>query len=263
MFSEKQGCGGTMTAGSFIAAEDTAAVELKDNSGGVKARNLVYFGKSAGSAGYGPQSFMVEHPKGRVGAAHFHNVDQYQVFFPSAGATYKQAPIDSPIFHYTDAYTVYGPYAAGDDQPLRSLTLRARHSRVTAFVPAERDKLPKADRARRHVTIALGPARPMAPAESEVRVLIEPYADGLAAYLIEAGPDVTVAIPPGPRSGGEYCCVLDGSVLDGGRAYTAQAVRWDEPGQGVQALVAGDPGMRVLVMRFPDPPASDPGSMSR
>jgi len=244
-------------AGTFVAAKDAADVELIDSSGQTKAFNRVYFGKSAGSAGNGPQSFMVEHPKGRVGAAHFHDVDQYQVFFPSAGATYKKAPIDSPIFHYTDAYTVYGPYAAGDDEPLLSLTLRARHSQVTAFIPAERDKLPRPSAGRRHVTTALGPPRQMASGESDLRVLIEPDDDGLAAYLLEAGPATLVAVPPCTRSGGQYCCVLDGSVVDNGRAHESQAVRWDDPGQTMQALASGDSGMRVLVMRFAHPATSD------
>jgi hypothetical protein len=179
------------------------------------------------------------------------------VFFPSAGATYKQTPIDSPIFHYTDAYTVYGPYAAGDDQPLRSLTLRARHSGVTAFIPAERDKLPKARAARRHVTIALGPARRMASGASDVRVLIEPDDDGLAAYLVEAGPATVASVPQGTRSGGQYCCVLDGAVVDNGRAYESDAVRWDDPGQTMPALASSESGMRVLVMRFPRRPTPD------
>jgi hypothetical protein len=243
--------------GSFIAAENAVDVELRDKLGQIKARNHVYFGGAAGSTGDGPQSFMVEHPQGRVGVAHFHNVDQYQVFFPSAGATYKQAPIDSPIFHYTDAYTVYGPYAAGEDQPLHSLTLRARHSQVTAFVPEERDKLPKASQARRHVTTALGPARRMASGESDIRVLIVPDDDGLSAYVIEAGPATAIALPPATRSAGQYCCVLDGSVIEGGRAYESRAVRWDDPDQAVQTLTSGPAGMRVLVVRFPDPPTPD------
>jgi hypothetical protein len=217
----------------------------------------VYYGGPAGSAGDGPQSFMVEHPKGRIGTAHFHNVDQYQVFFPAPGATYKQSPIDSPIFHYTDAFTVYGPYAAGDDQPLKSLTLRARHSLVTAFMPEGRDELPKPSRARRHVTATLGPVRRMTCGESDVRVLIEPHDDGLAAYLLEAGPQTRVAVPPCQRTGGQYCCVLDGSVIEGGRAHDAQAVRWDGPGHTMRSLTSGQSGLRVLVMRFPDPPTSD------
>jgi hypothetical protein len=243
-----------MTA--WVGADQTRLVELIGTSGEVKARNHVYFGESAGAAGDGPQSFMVEHPIGRVGTAHFHNVDQYQVFYPSPGATYKNSPITSPIFHYTDAYTVYGPYAGGAEQPLRSLTLRALHSQVTAYVPQDRDQLPKARAPRRHVTIALGPAADLPAGQMSTRALIEPDTDGLAAFVVEAGPGAVVDVPRDLSGGGQFSCVLDGAVVEDGRSIGVDAVGW-ELHPAAETFTAGADGMRVLVMRFPDPPSTE------
>lgn len=242
--------------GTFVSIEETGHFEVRSETGDLKALNRPFFGAPGRGRGSGPQAFMVESPAGRIGAAHFHDVDQFQVFFASAGATYKHSPIESPLLHYADAYTTYGPYAAGPREPLTFLTLRARHSGVTAYVPEERGKLPRATRPRRHSVVDLGAAEP--PSQRlHTTALIGPYEDGLAAYVIEAGPDTVAQLPTVGRCGGQYTIVLDGSVIHGGRDLECRAVRWDDAADDAPPLTAGGSGLRVLILRFPDPPSAE------
>lgn len=243
---------------SFVTRRDTQLVEIRNSDGRVRSHNYVFFGEAARRQGEGPQAFMAETPAGTAGHPHFHNVDQYQIFYPASGATYKNKLIDSPLLHYTDAYTAYGPYASGPDAPSEHLTLRARHSSVTAYVPEERGKLAGIRHVRRHFTVQLGAPRSLQSGHACVDVLIEPDSDGLAAYLVQAGPDTQSGLPPlGAVSGGQYCCLLDGSIREGESTFTPDAVRWDGPGENADAFMAGASGMRFVVLRFPDPPTSE------
>jgi hypothetical protein len=243
---------------SFVTRRDTQLVEIRNGAGDVRSHNYVFFGEAARRQGMGPQAFMAETPAGTAGHPHFHNVDQYQIFYPAPGATYKNKPIDSPLLHYTDAFTAYGPYASGPELPSEHLTLRARHSSVTAYVPEEREKLAGVRYVRRHFTVPLGVPRRLHVGQASVDVLIEPEDDGLAAYLLESGPNTQAALPPlGAVSGGQYCCLLDGSVREGEVDLPAEAVRWDDPGENAEAFMAGGSGMRLVVLRFPSPPTSE------
>jgi hypothetical protein len=243
--------------GAFVARADTRHTEVRSNTGELKADNHVFFGESAGKAGDGPQAFMVVSPKGRAGHPHFHNVDQYQVFFPSPGATYKNKPIERPLLHYADAFTAYGPYASGADVPMQYLTLRARHSSITAYVPEERDKLSGVKHIRRHVAVTLDPPHSLGQGETRLEVLIEPDSDGLAAYLLQAGPGAVIESPRPAASGGRYTCILAGSVVDAEQAFAAESLRWDGPQERADRLIAGKSGVRALIMQFPDPPTPD------
>ena len=68
----------------------------------------------------GPQAFLIEtYPPEQQTAAHFHSTDQFQIFFPAEGAYYQRTEIRSPLLHYSDAYTTYGPLEQGGaDGPL-------------------------------------------------------------------------------------------------------------------------------------------------
>jgi hypothetical protein len=243
---------------SFVARSDTRVVPVIGTGGELKSHNYVFFGEPAGRPGEGPQAFIAQTPAGRASHPHFHNVDQYQIFFPALGATYKEKAIDSILFHYADAFTAYGPYASGPGAPSEHLTLRARHSSVTAYVPEERDKLAGIHYVRRHVTHSLGAPLALDAGQTAIEALIDPKDDGLAAYVVQAGPHTEVSLPQRTGSGGQYCCLLDGSVLDGESEFKPDAVRWDAPAANADAgaFTAGASGMRVLVMRFPDPPTS-------
>ena len=105
---------------------------------------------------------MVMLPPGYLGRAHFHEVDQFQVFFGGAGATYQRHEVPWAMLHYADAYTTYGPFQAGGST-LRFFTLRARPTLGTHYMPESRDKLVR--RGRRTLHLALEPEAPPPPGE--------------------------------------------------------------------------------------------------
>jgi hypothetical protein len=113
-----------------------------------------YFGRSE-EVRAGPRGFLVERtPTESTVPAHFHSTDQFQVFFPSAGAWYQRQRIETPLLHYADAYLVYGPFGSGSE-PLCFFTLCPVASTITGYMPGARDKLIR--RGRRHVKVDLAP----------------------------------------------------------------------------------------------------------
>ena len=212
-----------------------------------------YFGKF-GESVPGPQAFLVEtYPPNSKTAAHFHSTDQFQIFLPSAGAWYQRTEVHTPLLHYSDAYTTYGPFGTGE-APLGLYTLRRQASEVTGFMPRDRDKLVR--RGRRNVHVDLGPAmeRVEGPGTSSIETLIEPHEDGLAAYLVSAGTDVEVcALPPDhPEATAQYLWVLDGQALCRGRQLRERCLGWRTLDTPAPTFTSGrDSGFRLLVMQFP------------
>src|SRR5256885_10627137 len=100
----------------------------------------LYFGRPD-VAGPGPQIYVNTLDPGVELAAHFHKVDQFQVFFGTPGATFKRHEISPLMVHYTDAYSTYGPFRASADVPLRLTTIRAESSIFGAVMPGPRAEL--------------------------------------------------------------------------------------------------------------------------
>jgi hypothetical protein len=201
----------------------------------------------------GPQGFLVEVvPPHTTFGAHFHSTDQFQVFFPSQGTWYQKHAVDSPLLHYADAYTTYGPFGT-EANAMSFYTLRPVASTVTGYMPGSRDKLPY--RGRRILSVDLGSrlGMTMAIGESQVETLIEPDDDGLAAYLLTAGPStVTMPPPPPTRSGGQYLVVITGGLRHNDQWLVERSLGWSGPGTQPVHLEAGpSSGFELLVLRLP------------
>src|SRR5580692_4578218 len=61
-----------------------------------------------------PLAFLVNGPPRYVIPAHFHDIDQYQIFVGGHATLGKHDVLPGSI-HYADAYTPYGPIVAEDD----------------------------------------------------------------------------------------------------------------------------------------------------
>jgi hypothetical protein len=212
-----------------------------------------YFGASTERLA-GPQAFLIEtYPADSETAAHFHSTDQFQIFFPAEGAYYQRTEIRSPLLHYSDAYTTYGPFGTGG-APMGLYTLRRRASEITGYMPKDRDK--RVRRGWRNVHVDLGPALEpkTTPGTSRVSTLIEPQDDGLAAYLITAGSDTPVAELPTDheQATAQYLCVLEGQLTVGDRVYGPRSLGWRTLDAPLPALAsAGVGGFSLLVLQFP------------
>src|SRR5579862_2487593 len=101
----------------------------------------LFFGK-ADELIDGPQAYINELDPAVELAAHFHKVDQFQVFFGVSGARFLRHPIPKVMVHYTDAYSTYGPFRSGTEGRLLYATLRAEHSNFGGVMPGARSQLP-------------------------------------------------------------------------------------------------------------------------
>ena len=236
----------------FVDHRDAVYTE-ELNSRGALQRQYDYFGKESAHQ-FGPEAFLVDYGPERTTTAHFHSVDQFQIFFGAAGAQYQRHAIPAVELHYADAFVTYGPFSAGAER-MRFFTLRPCQGQVKGNMPAERHKLRY--RGRRGLHVDLEPYLLPAPAEGEsVAVdIIEPDADGLSATLLRTGPGAAVELErPAPNSGA-YLCVLSGSVDVDGRTFGPFSLGWVPPDDGRPVTVSsGVSECAVLQMTYPFPP---------
>lgn len=206
-----------------------------------------YFASDA--EGVGPEAYLVEVPSPSETAAHFHDVDQFQVFFGGNGAWYQRHDIGNFTLHYSDAYTTYGPFGCRGAEPLRYFTLRQFAARLAGFPPGDRPT--RAGRRRNiEADVPAGVAVPEGRIDERTVIAEEP--DGLAAELLSAGPKTQFTVPsPDQENAGAYCCVLGGSVRVGDSTYGPQSLAWLEPHLPSPAFVAGGSGVQLLRLQFP------------
>src|SRR5690348_1666786 len=105
----------------FVAFDEAEHVRLE-----AKHFDSYVFFSTRDAEGEGPQMYMNQVDRGVELGSHFHRVDQFQVFFGDEGSVFQRKPIPELLVHYTDAYSVYGPFKAAPDSDLLYATIRAR-----------------------------------------------------------------------------------------------------------------------------------------
>ena len=209
------------------------------NSRGAMQRQYDYFGKQSPRQ-FGPEAFLVDYGPDRTTTAHFHSVDQFQIFFGAAGARYQRHQIPAVELHYADAFVTYGPFSAGAER-MRFFTLRPCQGQFKGEMPSERHKLRYQGRRGIHVDVEAHLSTMPAAGDSSAIDLIAPEPDGLSARLVSAGAGaVAPTREPGAPNSGAYVCVLSGYADVGGRAFGPLALGW---------VPAGDDDAVALVDR--------------
>ena len=240
-----------MNATTFVDHRDAMYTEHLNPQGHAQ-RKFSYFGKNTPHA-WGPEAFMVDYGPDRTGIAHFHSVDQFQVFFGAPGARYQRHPIPTVELHYSDAFVTYGPFSAAGER-FRFFTLRPCQGQYKGTMPAERHLLEY--QGRRGINVGLEPQLSINPAPGEVIVdeVIERHGDGLAATLIAAGPDSDVQLGSTEATSGRYLVVLTGGLAGHGDSARF-ALGWTRPNEGASVVHTAASGVtRLLSMTFPYPP---------
>ena len=97
-------------------------------------------GKTGHDSFPGPQGYLARVAPTHDVGSHFHKVDQFQVMFGAPGAFYQRWR-SRAFLHYTDAYSVYGPFGAGQEDEFFFFTLRAVQSTLHGAMPEMRDQL--------------------------------------------------------------------------------------------------------------------------
>jgi hypothetical protein len=235
----------------FVAFEDTEFQRVAADTYGFDSH--VFFG-SRKYSGPGPQIYMNNVDPGVTLSAHFHRIDQFQVFFGNDGARFQRKPIPSVFVHYADAFTTYGPFSAAPDAPLLYATIRAQSDNYGGVMPGARGERPYLGR--RHVSAGVdgweASSRPPAGATRTVEVL-RPAADGPTAQLVQLGPGAAWNSPDVRGTSGRALCVLDGEVQADEISYGPRSIGWQARTDPSLCVRAGAAGCALLTLNFPWP----------
>ena len=196
-----------------------------------------------------PLAFLVNGPPGYVIPAHFHEIDQYQIFVGGSATLGKHDVLPGSI-HYADAYTPYGPIVAEDDG-FAYLTLRPVSSTGYHEMPGAAPLVKEQSHR----------ARPARPDDGGRRRHARTAEDRHAAVVRTAGrrrrlsaecraPRGNSATGNSARRGPHDFVVLDGEVTAGGRTYQPRSCIWIDAGEPGPAMVAGAAGAVVAFMSF-------------
>ena len=197
-----------------------------------------------------PQAFLVEQDPDTVIEPHFHLEDEFQVMVAGSGSLGRHR-VEPVSVHYAGAHTGYGPITAGSDG-LSYFTLRARMDSGAQFLPGARGRMQRVPK--RHL---LG--NPVHPSEApelaarrelEVVTILEPQADGIAAWMLRLPAAGTATAPVHP-GGGRFLLVIGGTLQMNGEMLPRLSTIFVSAEEPAPQLRAGSEGLEVLVLQFP------------
>lgn len=194
----------------------------------------------------GPQAFVVSCGPEYVIKPHFHPIDQFQVFFKGSATIGKHA-LDPVTVHYTDGFTPYGPITGGHEG-FSFFNFRSRADVGALHMPESREQL--ARRAGRAITAQCRLALDAGVTSTRLETLIDPQADGLAVLELVAAAD---AVLPDEmvRGSGRYQFVLDGELVQDGRALPVESCAFAGAGEVLTGRRAGSRGLHLLEVQLP------------
>jgi hypothetical protein len=214
-------------------------------------------GSPGGKDGDDPQAFLVEMTAEDNGVseigAHFHRVDQYQLFIGGGGrvGSHVIAP-EIVTIHYADAYAPYGPIV-GTPTGINFMTIRMRPDpdggghflRDPASLEVRKGKGGR--------TVSVDVHRTEMPDTSVVEALHGPSEDGLAIHRITAPAGAVINGPTPAGGGGQYLVVIGGSLRHNGQDHPTWSLVVVQPGEEAATLEAGAEGLDLVVLGFPRP----------
>jgi len=199
-----------------------------------------------------PQCFLVEQQPNQVADPHFHLIDQFQVVV-GGNAMFGKRPVSGVAIHYANAYTPYGPIAAGPEG-IHYITMRNRwDSTLAHFMPKARDEL-KPGR-RRHVLVD-----PVSPADANaLAALASPGTqdlhateeDGLGIWRYRIPGGQAVDGPDPSKGAGQYWLVLSGGLIAGNEVLAPLSCLFLSPDEAPIELAAAPGGVEMLGLQFP------------
>jgi hypothetical protein len=199
-----------------------------------------------------PQAFLVEQVPNWLLPTHYHQEHQFQVVVGGSGRMGASA-IALLGVHYASPHAAYGPLVSGKEG-LAYLTLRAVHDSGAWYLPDQREHLLlRIPKKHAHGAPAQRPTDEALPhlAAPVIETLIEPDAQGLAAWTVSLPAQASVPKPAGEAAhGGRFYVVTRGSLVHGGEPLQGLAVVWCAAQDRFEAQ-AGEEGAELVVVQFP------------
>jgi hypothetical protein len=203
-----------------------------------------------------PHAYLIEVPSNSETPAHFHRVPQYQVFVQGGGRLGRRHPVEVVTVHYTDEFTGYGPIVASAEG-LAYFTLRSFFDPGAEYVDRDGARAKLRPSARRYLVSGRDRTALSSPEDLAARTdvtmdrVIEPHDDGVAAYVLRAGPGASVTGPEPGRGGGQYWLVLNGSIDVGNETYPRHSLGWVSRSEHPVTANAGREGAEIGLFQFP------------
>jgi hypothetical protein len=224
---------------------------------GTNAMELAAQGKSkdemAGLAGPYPMAYLVDQAADCTVEAHYHQVDQFQLFVGGSGHIGTH-PVESVTVHYAGAHSPYGPIVSGP-AGVRYVTLRRSWDPGAQWMPGAAPRL-RAMPGRKHVAATSQPFKPMSGAQlatlegvSFTEVIAQP-ANGSGAWLVRAGPGAAVRADPS-GSAGQFWYVLGGGLQEEESQLGVAACIFVSGDEKPFEFAVGASGAELVLMQFP------------
>ena len=194
---------------------------------------------------------LIEQDPDTVLQAHFHRVDQFQVFVGGSGRIGKRSA-DPVTVHFTKAQTPYGPLAAGPDG-LSYIVVRAERDSGAEWMPEAADRRDRTTPRGHAVSTPLPPSTTGdlgTLTGSLAQFLIEPDDAGLAATLLRIPPGGATRSPNPSLGRGLVLVVTAGTVMADGALGPNSCIHVGV-GDGPIAVTAGEQGAEVVALSFP------------
>lgn len=201
------------------------------------------------------QAFRLDFNANQTLDAHFHIVDQFQVFVEGDG-TIGRDSVGPIVVHYADHHTAYGPLVASP-YGMTCFTLRSKTDAGLNFLrePHIREKLQPTKRRHRMSDKIILSNEPLLADRTEVAIEDALQArdedEGIAVKVMRLGPNMQARAPEPSESGGEYLLVLNGSIVHEGQALDKYSLLFIRSDEEAPVITAGAGGAEVLVTRYP------------
>lgn len=197
-----------------------------------------------------PMAYLVEQAPGQTVHAHYHQVDQFQLFVGGSGRIGTHA-LEGVAVHYAGAHSPYGPIVAGE-AGVNYMTLRSRWDPGAQWMPDAAPAL-RALPQRQHVAFTSAPlsglGQPPAPGVS-VQQIMPRDAFGASAELVRAGAGSPLHAEPA-GSGGMFWFVLAGGLrLADGSVLRRGACLYHSAEETPCAYEATETGVALVQARF-------------
>ena len=203
-----------------------------------------------------PHASLNGHLGNRIGAAHFHIRDQFQVLVDGKFKIGRHE-LSPYCVHFARAYTPYGPLipmdATGD---YTFVVMRARRDNGPQYLSKERAQLESVpNRKPWQISCAVNFPAPETRDRSK-DVLLQPIPgmqdeEGLAGYTWILKPNVKATAPDLAHGDGQYLVVVKGSLWHDNKEHKALALVFVARDEGAYQIHAGADGLEAIVLNFP------------